>query len=78
MPDFRDAFTLSRIYLQTTIPNWILLDDVWNADRRFSDGVLAPPNTGYFGGGFGTSTVSTMDKVTYNRSSSWRSIKHLS
>ena len=63
MADTRGVFTLQEIIPIKLEEEWVALSNVWIGPSPF---IATPPNTGYFGGGYTTAAVATMDKVTYS------------
>ena len=70
MPSPRGIFRLKQVYEEQLSGNWTVKSDVWLTFpaglTNFGTGVIATPQTGYFGGGkTGAPTVSTVDRINF-------------
>ena len=76
MPSPRGIFRLKQVYEEQLSNNWSVKSDVWLSTPQgfinFGSGAVATPNTGYFGGGDGYTTV---DRIDYSNDTATASPK---
>ena len=77
MSNIRGIFRLKQVYEEQLSGNWTVKSDVWLTSpaglTNFGTGVVATPQTGYFGGG--TPSGSLVDRIDYSNDTATASPK---